>query len=326
MQTYRRVVCRWKFVLVAALALVPVAARAAEAPLRWKFKEGETLNYVMDRSIDGKLNFSGADLEFTVKMVFDSSWKIKSVAKDGAASIDQTIDRVQMNMSSPLAGSIEYDSQDSKMPDNPLWSQMEPIVTGLVGQTFSWNVTPQGKVSDIKLPEKLAEIFAKQGGGGGGRQQGAMGIGNNPFSEKGVKELIEKSVLVLPDVPPGKDVAWKQAFENPIPRIGTQTAETTFKYSGSETLDGKKVAKITSATELTFAPAEDAQADLEITKQESEATYYFDPAAGRVIKANATQMSALELSGPRDLTQELKETTTVRMGKSPAKSEAKDAK
>ncbi len=329
MQTYSNITRCWKTALVAALALAPAQiARAAETPLRWKFKAGETLNYVLDRAVEGKLNLSGADLEFKVNMTFDSTWKVKSVAADGMAGIEQTIDRVQINMSSPLAGAIEYDSQDGKTPDNPLWSQMEPMVAGMLGQTFLWNVSPQGKVSDIKLPEKLSEIFAKQAGGGN-RSQGAMGIGNNPFSEKGVKELIEKSVLRLPEVAPAKDVSWKQVFESPIPRIGTQSAETTFSFAGNEKLDGKNVAKITAATELTFEPAENAQADLEITKQESSATFYFDPAAGRMIKASGTQLTALELSGPRDLTQELKETTTMRMGKSPEakpKAEANDAK
>ena len=79
------------------------------------------------------------------------------------------------------------------------------------------------------------------------------------------------------------------------------------------------MAKISAVTELTFEPAEDAQADLEITAQESAATYYFDPAAGRMIKSDATFMSALELSGPRELTQEFKDTVTMRQGKSPDK-------
>src|SRR5581483_8308118 len=96
--------------------LVFVSQARAEGPLRWKFKEGETLDHVIERNVDGKLNLSGADIEFKVKMVFDTTWKVKSVAADGTASIEETLDRMQVAMDSPLAGSLEYDSQTPTSP------------------------------------------------------------------------------------------------------------------------------------------------------------------------------------------------------------------
>lgn len=325
MQTPAKITGHGTLALAAGLALLLASNAHAESPLRWKFKEAETLNYVLERAVDGKITLSGADIEFKLKMIFDTTWKVKSVAADGAAIVEQSLDRMQVSMDSPLAGNLEYDSENPTKPDSPAWAMLEPMVSGLVGQTLTWKVSPQGKVSNIELPRKLADIFAKQGQGNN-RQQ-AFGIGGNIFSEAGIKEFIEKSVLPLPEKAPAKDVTWKQSFENTIPRIGIQTAETTFSFAGADTQDGKSVQKISAVTELTFEPADDAAADLEITSQKSAAAVYFDPAAGRVIKSEGTQSSTLELSGARELTQESKETTSMRLGKSPAgKAAAKDGK
>jgi hypothetical protein len=316
MQTSPKLNRLWKLALAAVLGFTLVSQARAEAPLRWKFKEGESLDYVIERAVDGKLNLSGADIEFKVKMIFDTTWKVKSVAADGTASVEETLDRMQVSMDSPLAGSLEYDSQTPTNPDSPAWSMMvEPMVNGMLGQTLKWKVSPLGKVTDIEMPEKLKETFAKQSQGG--NRQAGLGLGGNMFSDRGIREFVEKSVQPLPETA-GKDATWKQSFENPIPRIGTQMSETTFTFAEAETKDGKNLQKIASATELTFEPAEDAQADLEITSQSASGAVYFDPAAGRVVKAEGTQSSVMEISGARELIQEIKETTSMRMGKSPA--------
>ena len=43
-------------------------------------------------------------------MIFDTTWKVKSVAADGTATLEQTVDRIQMKMDSPFA-SLDYDSK-----------------------------------------------------------------------------------------------------------------------------------------------------------------------------------------------------------------------
>ena len=242
--------------IVTACALLAAASAGAAEPLRWKLKSGEDLNYVMDRKIDGKLDLSGAEITFTVSMVFDTTWKVKAVAADGTADIEQTLDRMQIAMSSPLGGDLEYDSAKPTKPDSPAWGQVEPMIS-MLGETFKWKINPQGTVTDVELPAKLQETFDKQKGGG--NRQGGFGIGNNMFSERGIKEFIEKSVLPLPEKTPEGDGTWTQEFENVIPKLGTQTSETSYSFAGQGSEDGKPVAKITAKTELTFEPADDAR-------------------------------------------------------------------
>jgi len=152
---------------------------------------------------------------------------------------------------------------------------------------------------------------------GASRRQG-FGIGGGGFDEKGIKEMLVKSVLPLPETA-GKDVTWTQSFENKIPRIGTQVAETTFSLAGTEKQDGKLLAKIQAVTELFFEPEENPRADLEIMEQEATATFYFDPRAGHMVKADGMQKAQMEISGDQELTQSITESMSMRLGKSPDK-------
>lgn len=315
MHTNARVLRGSRFIALAAIALLSVASAQAESQLRWKFKEGQTINYVLNRGVEGKLNLTGSDINFQMGMAFDVTWKVKSVAADGTADVDQTVDRIQIKMSSPLGGDMVYDSQNPTPPAGPVWAQMSPMIDGMLGQTFGMKISSLGKVTDIALPEKLAEVFKKQQAGG--NRQAGFGIGGGAFSERGIKELIEKSVLPLPEAAPANDVTWKQHFENQMRGMGTQMSDTTFTSSGNEKLDGKDVVKIAAVTELTFEPVENPMADVEITSQEGSATFYFDAEAGQMIKAEGTQTFFMEISGPRELTQDMKETMTMRLGKSP---------
>jgi hypothetical protein len=308
--------------LIVALALVATTARA-EGPLRWKFKEGDALNYVLNRVAEGKLDLQGSEIVFKMSMTFDVTWKVKSASADGAADVDQTVDRVQIYMSSPLGGDLVYDSQNPGKIGGPVWAQMSPMIEAMVGQTFPLTISPLGRVSDVKIPDKLAEVFKKQSANP--NRQAGFGIGGG-FSERGIKELIEKSVLPLPEGQ-GNEVTWTQHFEEPLPQMGTKMTDVTFSFAGPEKLDGKDAMKVTALSEMTFEAADAPLADVEITEQEGTATFYFDPAAGRMLKADGVQTFIMEVTGAREITQTMKETMSMRAGKSPAAAPPeKDAK
>ena len=79
---------------------------------------------------------------------------------------------------------------------------------------------------------------------------------------------------------------------------------------------------------MTFEPDENPMADVEITEQAGKSTFHFDPAAGRMVKAEGVQTFIMEISGQREMTQDMKETWNMHLGKSPAAkpAEAKEEK
>ncbi len=305
------------FAAAAAIVLVGLSAVRAETPLRWKFKPGETLNYVLERSAEGKMKLGTSELGLKSGLTFDTTWKVASVDADGTANVEQTVDRIQVSMSSPLTGAVNYDSSVDAPGTGAVWTLLGPLVNGMLGQTFKMRISPLGAVSDIQLPEKLIANFAEQKVGQ--NRQTGMGIGANPFSEKGIKDLLTKTVLVLPEKA-DKDVTWTQSFANELPKLGTETSETTYSLAGDETLDGKKLVKISATTELMFEPVEVPLAELEITEQEAKADFYFDADLGRLIKSSGSERAVKELSGQQEVTQDITETVKMHLGKSgPAK-------
>lgn len=311
-----------RVLFAAAIVFTGLSSVPAEE-LRWKFKADETLEYVLARGVEGKINLSGSDIVFNLQMIFDTTWKPTAVAEDGTADVELTVNRIQIAMDSPLFGRMAYDSTNPKEPEGPIWAQMKPTMTGMLGEAFKAKITPLGEVKDIALPEKLAEALKKQEIGENRRQ--GFGIGGNSFNEKGIKELLSRSVLPLPETA-GDDVTWTQSFENEIPMMGTQISETTFSVAGAETKDGKELTKITAETEILFEPAEEPRADLEITEQAAAATYFFDADAGRMTEAAGTQELTMEITGPQEITQDVKETMSMTSGKSPADKSVTDAK
>src|SRR5258708_1807184 len=104
----------WIGLLVAGAAL-PSASAQAQTTLRYKFKEGDKLNYVMEQKQEMAMSFMGNDINTKINQTMDMTWKIGAVDKDGSAKMTQTIDRIRMTMDSPGA-KIEYDTKDGKEP------------------------------------------------------------------------------------------------------------------------------------------------------------------------------------------------------------------
>ncbi len=318
----RDVIARFRG-LVAALAIVLVGVSLAQAdtPPRWKFKTGETLNYVLERNVDGQMKLAGNPIGIKMGMTFDTTWKCTGVQDDGTAALEQTVDRIQISMASPLSGEIKYDSAVGAAPSGPLGAMLGPMINGLLNQPIKLNVSPLGEVSDIDLPEKLKEEFAKQKEVGQNRRSG-MGIGGNAFSEEAIEKLVEQAVMPLPESAE-EGTTWTQAFENELPMLGTEFSETTFSIGGDETVDGKKLVKIEATTELLFEPAVEPRMEMEILEQDSTTTAYFDKDAGHLVKSEGTQKAVKEISGQQEISQDMTETFKMYLGKSPAAAEKK---
>lgn len=315
---------RWSslVVAVAAAGILSAAPARADNTLRWKFKQGESLNYVMDRKTDIKMDMSGSLIEAKSGMTFDMTWKVKSVAADGTAELEQTVDRIQMTMDSPLGGALNYDSKKPGSGEGPIWEMMGPVIESMVGGTVSLKASPTGEVTDIKLPEKVTAELEKQKTGGR-RGMGMMG----GMSEAAIKEMVTRSIVPLPEKPVTPELTWSQSFAEEMGGAGVKKTAVTYSASDKKAKDGHEIQKIDAKTELTFEPAENSQTDIEIEDQEGELAIYFDVDAGKTVKTEGRQKQTIAISLPnREIVQELDETVVVRQGKSDDGGDKKDEK
>ena len=283
-------------VLAAAALLTACLASTAQAAknLEWKFKEGEKLNYALRQSVGMLADFNGIELDIKIKWTMDTVWNVKSIGSDGTAQLALKIERLQLMLNTPFTGEFKYDSADKEnKPEGEVWERLGKPAEAMLEGEFALAVSKKGKVSEVKLPEKLVEAL-NQGGGGGGQ---AMLMGGGMFTESSIKQLFEQAVLPLPEESVADGVTWNKKLENKMGPLGTQKIDVVFSYAGTEEKDGKVLEKIGAKTEVAFEPAEegDLEIEMELTEQEGTGEILFDAVAGKTVKSNITQK--LTMSG-----------------------------
>jgi hypothetical protein len=253
---------------------------ARAALLRWKLKSGETLHYVMEQKTVTGVKAGQQDVKTTVTQLIDMDWSVKSVSSDGAAEMTQTITRVRTKMESPFGG-FEYDSKDPKEPQGPAAASLVPLLKALIGAEFAFKMSPQGELSNVKVPEKVVQALGDAGAVGG--------AGAGMFSEERLKNMISESSLALPKENLAKGTSWKRQTKIPSPPIGTMTLDKTFSYQGPESQAGKSVERIDLGTKIEIQPDPAGKLDFKIQSQEGKGTFFFDNTAGRVTESTVTE-------------------------------------
>jgi hypothetical protein len=146
---------------------------------------------------------------------------------------------------------------------------LAPLVKALTGNSFIVTMTPRGKVTDVKVPEAIAEALKNQ--------PGAAQMGDLATAE-GFKKLVSQAAFVLPEkLDPGAE--WSAKTEAALEAIGTQTATTTYRYEGLKEVDGKPLERFTAKVNVKFSGG---QVPVEVTRQESSGEILFNREAGRL--------------------------------------------
>lgn len=312
MRSVIRASYRYGLAVVLAAGVLATQSQAADS-LQWKFKEGDTAQYAMSVTNDMLADFGGAEFEILFKLIFDLSWKVNSVDADGVADLSQTIDRIQLHMSTPFTGEFGYDSNEDVTPEGPIWERMGGPIEAMREGEFKIKVGPNGDVREVTLPEALTTTLAEQaeaGGGGGGM---AMLAGGGMFSENSIKQVVGQTIVTLPsgDVAPGTE--WTKSFENKMGDTATERVEMTFRYEGDEDREGTKLSKIAATSETSLELNEEADLDLfmELTEQEGSGTILFDAASGRAVESKFSQKATIEGDFMGNEFAQERETTTL---------------
>ena len=281
-QNYRRMCLAVSLALV-AFSVAQVAQ--ADTKLRWKFTKGEKTSYEIGMDIAQDMKLGDMPLSVKVNQVMNMTWEVKDVADDGTATLNQTIDRVRMEMVLPQPNQepIRYDS-DAK--EKPAGSEMlSRIYDAMIGKPFVIKMTPLGKVVDFKAPEAVLAAFKNSPMPGGG----------NMFSEEGLKQMISQSVPPLPEEAVSKGTTWEQSSAMQAPPFGKQVTKTEYKYAGPEELDGKKVDKIDVSMDLKFEATDDSQAKIKLKDAEAGGEIFWDNTAGHPVESRITSSMTLEI-------------------------------
>ena len=302
----RRVLC---CALISALGigLLAPAAQAA-VKLRWKFQPGKKVNYTMKMDMTQVMEIGDMPVGSKVSQRMDMTWEVKEVSEDGTAVMEQTIDRVRMEIVPAMVDPvpIKYDSQSKEQ--EPGAEMLAPIFSAMVGQPFALTVTPLGEIKEVKLPPEMMAAMKEAN-----PAVGAM------FTEDSMKEMMSRSMISFPpEVEPGQK--WNAEMEMANPLLGKQIVTTNYQYVGPEDRNGHKVEKVDVDVEMRFDANPDSQGTVTLSDQSGKGVIYFDNEQGLPLETEVKSEMTMEIKvGDRSL--ESTVTTHVTLKQVPAAKE-----
>jgi Family of unknown function (DUF6263) len=303
-------------ILVAIVMLAPASRASAQEELRWKFAQGQKLDYNMVQ--DMKMAAEGGPLgnmNTTMNQQMDMTWDVQEVKENGDAVIKQKFDRVKMKMTTPLGG-FEYDSQ-SKEPPAGLAAMLAPMYKAMTSGEFIITMTGRGEVKDVSVPEEMVNALKNS--------PGAAMMGDLATSE-GFKKMISQGALVLPEGKPKKGEEWSTtvAINNPV--AGKQTVETTYRYEGTKEIEGTTYAVIRPELKMDFGAGDENQnpdqpqqpqqpnVKMEIAEQSSEGEVLFNIKEGRLHSSELKQNVTIDVTaGGQAMKQKIEQKIVVKV-------------
>lgn len=272
--------------IVAAVALVgSIGVAAADEPLRWKFKDGETLRFSVERKMTMDTKGMGIARKSSRSDSLEFSWTVLSAGAGGEAEIRHKIERIRMRAEEPPYVPFEFDSASTKEPQ-PGFEAMAKQLKAEVGGEFIFKMKPTGEIADIKVPEETLKKL---------REAAPAGLPGPDISEKSLKEtLLQSSPPSFPDNALAPGQSWKsRPAREPLPPFAMLLVDRTFTYQGPDP-KSPNLLLVGIETTVKIEPVEGADVKATIRKQDGKGSMTIDAQAGRVV--NTRQALRLEIA------------------------------
>jgi hypothetical protein len=260
-------------VLLTALLLVGQTAVAGQqVTLRWRFEPGQTLIYRMSTGNETEMpNGMGVAV---VEQIMTQRWEVIEISADGAATVQQSVDRVQMNMKSPM-GNVQADSASDTVATDP----MARMVTAMAGTGYTIVFDAAGQVQEVRgLDEMRQRLLEATGQSGPMGQQAMTQMLDQIASEEGVKSMMQQGFGAFPQQPVAPGDSWDASFDMAVPMVGSLSYSNTMTFTRVEERDGARLAIIEIGGTIEIVP--DASPD--------------NPAAGMFELGDATVAGTME--------------------------------
>jgi hypothetical protein len=295
---------RNRCVLLAGLILAAGASAAsAQTTLRYQFKEGDKLPYVMEQKMKITMNILGMDIETKMDMLLEMSLNVVDVNKDGSVQMQFKVNSAKMNMDGPM-GRIEVDSKDKLEPDDPVAKILSQVVKALGAMEMTGQMLATGETKDVKVSE--ATVKALQA------VPGADKAGDVANADS-LKAML--SSIVFPTEAIDKGKTWTNKTESKT-KFGHSITENTFTYEGTTEKDGATLQKISLKPNIKIESDPKAEIKINVKDVKGTGQILFDNKIGRLIESTTTQTTQMQINaGGIDIDQRVEQTTTLRRKK-----------
>jgi hypothetical protein len=266
--------------VVALFAAAPVSA--AESPLQWKFRVGETIRYEYMQKNDIKVKANGQETGNTTELTLRISWNVKNVAADGTAEIKMVVDQVQAKIQ-VAQQSISYDSKDEKAAEDPASKALDTVYRPAVGQEYSLKIDKRGQIVDATVPEAVTKALQ-------GSPFMSVADGGSILSDKGLKNMFVQVMPTFPQTAVAKGGSWKSSIDLPVMPLKLSLACTNTLTSVEPDR-----AKIESQIDTSIKTEPNSPFTVEVKKQSGKGEFTLDNKAGHITESVIHQSIELNL-------------------------------
>jgi len=219
-------------------------------------------------------------------MIQTTALKVLAVAPDGNATIQQTFEALRMEMTTP-AGPMVFDSAVKEQPSDPMMAGMAAMLTGMVGESITLVLKPNG---DVVKVEGMARIIDKMAAGLPPEMSSnpVMLSFKSSLSDDAMRRMFAQSFGTFPEKPIAIGDTWTGTAEVVQPVIGTlSTLRTSTLKAVDTTADSSmaRIAIVVATKQSAEAPA--AGSPMKITMGEAKGTgeMTFDVIKGRMTRS-----------------------------------------
>jgi hypothetical protein len=257
---------RFPISLAVSLLAITFAPLAFAANLAWKFTPGDEQNYRLTQS--SRLDDAAAENKqlASIEQSLDLTWKVLEVSEAGEAKISLAVTAFSLVAKGPGGQDVHYDSESTEEAQGYA-AMLAPIGKRLADSPLVFKMNAQGEISDVQLPEELAEAVKSVPGGKKFAQDG------------GLASFETLARLGAPLNPPAGEVTaeqtWAAIRNMEVPVLGMTKAEFTYKVASPISEE-----EITIEQHLLLALAGTEQV-AKLDNQKSSGTIVWDAVKGR---------------------------------------------
>ncbi len=146
------------FMVSALLLHSSLSALAQEYTLRLNMPKGDKYTFTNSRDVNTTMTIMGQDMAVKVKMAYGYAQEVRSVAADGAMTVDFTFTRVAVDMSGS-GNNISYDTDKKRSAKGDSLLDLSRVCDPLLGRKYSAIITPMGKVASVKGLKELQDTL-----------------------------------------------------------------------------------------------------------------------------------------------------------------------
>ncbi|MCA9057474.1 MAG: hypothetical protein KDA85_03210 [Planctomycetaceae bacterium] len=288
-------------VMVALGCLGGSAANGQNADLRWKLENGEKLNYDVHQDMTTILDIKGEKKESASKNKLSMTWQVAGLSSAGDAYIvQQSIDRVSMEMEGGPAGKVSFDTAGADAPKSPAARLMLSVFRRIVGQKFVVTMAPSGAIRDVQVPKGLMDAIVESQGSAAGQAP--------VITEEMLKQMMEQAAVTLPgrDTEPGTSWRTSQVVDMPL---GRMTVSSVLKLQKVDTATGN--ATISVNPTISISPREGAPLTLELIGSRGEGLLIFNTNNGRITKSQLNLTIDMDVKQFGEVVRQTTHQTTV---------------